>query len=139
MGKFRFVYLLHKFELVEFTLKLINIVLKFLHKHADMIPVTDSVMHLDCQRQQPFAIPLKELTHGENRQQELAVIKHIDGKVRKLYPGHYGDMKELAKGPPWVRNGWRHCTSVHRSHSFVKSSYPSYGSRRETKIKIFRN
>ena len=65
--KFRFVYLLHKFELVEFTLKLINIVLQLLHKHPNMIPVTDSVMHLDCQRQQLFTVPLEELAHCENR------------------------------------------------------------------------
>ena len=55
-------------------------------------------MHLDRQRQQPFSIPFEELTHGENRQQELAVIKHIDGKVRKLYPGHYGDVEGVGKG-----------------------------------------
>ena len=58
--------------------KFIDMVLQLLHKHTDMIPVTDSVMHLDRKGQQPFAIPLKELTHGKNRQQELAFVKDID-------------------------------------------------------------
>ena len=49
-------------------LKSIDIALKLLYKHADMIPITDSVMYLDRQRQQPSAIPLEELTHGKNRQ-----------------------------------------------------------------------
>ena len=49
-------------------LKSIDIALKLLHKHANMVAVTDSVMHLDCQRQQPFSIPLEKLTHGKNRQ-----------------------------------------------------------------------
>ena len=73
--------------------KFIDMVLQLLHKHTDMIPVTDSVMHLDCQRQQPFAIPLKELAHCENRQKELAFIKYIDIESRKLHPGHHGDVE----------------------------------------------
>ena len=63
-----------------------------------MIPVTDSVMHLDCQRQQPFSIPLEELTHGKNRQQELAFVKDIDVKSRKFYPGHHGDVEGISRG-----------------------------------------
>ena len=47
----------------SYNLKLINIALKFLHKHADVVSITDSVMYLDCKRQQPFSIPLEELTH----------------------------------------------------------------------------
>ena len=77
----------------SYNLKLINIALQFLHKHADMVPVTDSVMHLDCQRQQPFSIPLKELTHGKNRQQKLAFVKDIDIESCKLHPGHHGDVE----------------------------------------------
>ena len=63
-----------------------------------MIPVADSVMHLDRQRQQPFSIPLEELTHGENRQQELAFIKDIDVESRKLHPGHHGDVEGIGGG-----------------------------------------
>ena len=73
--------------------KFIDIALKLLHKHADMVTVTDGVMYLDCQRQQPFAIPLKELAHGKNRQQELAFVKDIDIESRKLHPGHHGDVE----------------------------------------------
>ena len=78
---------------------MINIALNFLHKHSNVVSITDSVMHLDCKRQQPFSIPLEELTHGENRQQELAVIKHIDVEVRKLYQGTMDMLKELAGVP----------------------------------------
>ena len=60
-----------------------------------MIPVTDCVMYLDCQRQQPFSIPLKELTHGENRQQELAVIVYVEIAGGKLQPGNHGDIKGI--------------------------------------------
>ena len=63
-----------------------------------MITVTDSVMHLDCQRQQPFAVPFKELTHGENRQQELTFVKDIDVEARKLHPGHHGDVEGVGRG-----------------------------------------
>ena len=66
--------------------------------HANMISVTDSVMHLDCQWQQPFAVPFKELAHGENRQQELSFIKDIDIESRKLHPGHHGDVEGVGRG-----------------------------------------
>ena len=79
-------------------LKSIDIALKLLHKHADMVPVTDSVMYLDRQRQQPSAIPLKELAHGENRQQEFTVIKHIDIESRKFYPGYHRDVEGVGRG-----------------------------------------
>ena len=78
--------------------KFIDMVLQLLHKRTDMIPVTDSVMHLDCQRQQPFSVPFKELTHGENRQKELAFVKNIDIESRKLHPGYHGDVE----GVGWV-------------------------------------
>ena len=70
---------MHKrFVNINTTLESINIVLQLLHKHADMVTITDSVMYLDRQRQQPFSIPFKILAHGENRQQELAFVKDID-------------------------------------------------------------
>ena len=46
-------------------LKSIDVALKLLYNHADMIPITDCMMYLDRQRQQPFSIPLEELTHGK--------------------------------------------------------------------------
>ena len=58
--------------------KFIDLVLQLLHKHTNMVTVTDSVLHLDRQRQQPFAIPLKELAHKQ-------AIEAIPG-VRSLSP-----------------------------------------------------
>ena len=60
-----------------------------------MIPIADCVVHLDGQRQEPLAVPLEELTHGENREQELALVEYIDVKTRELQPGDHGNVERV--------------------------------------------
>ena len=61
---------------------MVNMFLKSFHKCTQVIPVTDRMVDLNGKRQETLAVPFEELAHGENRQQELAVVKHIDVEGR---------------------------------------------------------
>ena len=77
-------------------MKTIHIFLKSFNKGSHVITVTDRMMDLDGQGQEALAVPLEELTHGKNREQELAVVKHIDVKPSKLQPGDHGNVERVS-------------------------------------------
>ena len=55
----------------DFLLEMVNIFPQSFHKGSHMVTVADCVVNLNGQRQEPFAVSLEELAHGENRQQEF--------------------------------------------------------------------
>ena len=59
-------------------MKTIHIFLQSFHKCTHVITIANCVVYLDSQGQEPFSVPFEELAHGEDRQQELALIEHID-------------------------------------------------------------
>ena len=53
------------------------------------------MMDLNGKREQPFSVPLEKFTHGENWQQELALIIYIDVKAGELQPGHHRNVEGI--------------------------------------------
>ena len=72
---------------------MVNIFLELLDEQANMISVTDSVMYLYCKWNHAVAFPLKVLSHCENRQQEMSVIKNVYVKPGKFQPRNHRDVE----------------------------------------------
>ena len=60
-----------------------------------MITIANCVMDLNGQGQQMLSVTFKAFSHGENRKQKLAVIKHIDIHSGKLQPWHHGNIERV--------------------------------------------
>ena len=47
--------------------------------------------------QKPLAVLLEEFTHGENREQELALVKHIDVEGCEFQLVYHGDVEGVGR------------------------------------------
>ena len=50
-------------------------------------------MHLDGEREETSSVAFETLAHGENGEQELPFVIHVDVKTRELQPRHHGDIE----------------------------------------------
>ena len=80
-----------------YLLECVDIPLQFLHELSHVVSVADGVVDLDGQRQEASAVALKELTHGEDRQEKLALVEDIDVEAGELQPGHHGNVEGIGR------------------------------------------
>lgn len=62
-----------------------------------MIPIADRMVDLNGQGQEPLAVPLEKLSHGENREQKCAFVEHIDVEGSEFQPWNHRYVERVGR------------------------------------------